>query len=288
MNKAQLPKISIVTPSLNQGSFLEETIQSVLSQNYPNLEYIIIDGGSTDESIEIIKKYAHSLSYWVSEPDKGRGHALNKGFQHSSGEIMAWLGCGDMYVPWALKVVAEIFSQLKEVEWLTTASHLTWDEQGIPFDCGFRLGYSQKAFTHGAYFPSVTGTLQQESTFWHRSLWDKAGGYIDKDLWIVPDFGLWARFFKFAQVYTVSVPLGGIRFHFSQEKFINTYLSVTKKIWQKHYLKNLKLPSPAFSNLVWLSRVFLTCFKKQKMNIVDYDFSAERWYTSQIKANLFF
>ena len=91
------PKISIVTPSFNQGQFLEETILSVLEQEYPNLEYIIIDGGSSDNSLNIIKQYEKKLSYWVSEPDNGQTHAINKGFSHATGEIFMWLNSDDIF-----------------------------------------------------------------------------------------------------------------------------------------------------------------------------------------------
>ncbi|MEI7737070.1 MAG: glycosyltransferase family 2 protein, partial [Ferruginibacter sp.] len=104
------PKISIVTPSFNQGHFIEETITSVLDQQYPNLEYIIIDGGSTDNTVEIIKKYATHLKYWVSEKDAGQANAINKGLQHCTGEIFNWLNSDDYLESGALQKIADTFA----------------------------------------------------------------------------------------------------------------------------------------------------------------------------------
>jgi len=101
------PKISIVTPSYNQGRFIEETIRSVLLQGYPNLEYMIFDGGSSDNSVEVIQKYANWLTYWTSEPDRGQAHAINKGFDRATGSLLAWINSDDLYLPGALKSFAE-------------------------------------------------------------------------------------------------------------------------------------------------------------------------------------
>src|SRR3954469_25975702 len=104
-----LPKISIVTPSFNQEQFLEETILSVLNQHYPNLEYIIIDGGSKDNSVDIIKKYADRLTFWISEPDKGQSDGINKGLCRCTGEIVTWLNSDDCYLEGTLHKVANYF-----------------------------------------------------------------------------------------------------------------------------------------------------------------------------------
>ena len=104
------PKISIITPTYNQGQFIEETIQSVISQNYPNLEYMIFDGGSTDNTIEIIKKYEKHLSYWESKPDRGQAHAINKGLEKATGEIFQWLNSDDYLEKNALFKIAEAFN----------------------------------------------------------------------------------------------------------------------------------------------------------------------------------
>lgn len=106
--------VSIITPSFNQAQFLEEAILSVFNQDYPHVEYIIIDGGSTDGSIDIIRKYERRLKYWVSEPDSGQSEAINKGWNKSTGDIIAWLNSDDTYCPGALRAVAEVFEKNPE------------------------------------------------------------------------------------------------------------------------------------------------------------------------------
>jgi glycosyltransferase involved in cell wall biosynthesis len=123
----QWPRISIVTPSYNQGQFIEETICSVLLQNYPNLEYIIIDGGSTDNTIEIIKKYEKYLDYWISEPDKGQTHAINKGLGRITGDIWSYLNSDDLLCPGALHRIAEVF-QNPEIYWVGGVSSVVEGE----------------------------------------------------------------------------------------------------------------------------------------------------------------
>lgn len=213
--------ISIVTPSFNQGRFIEETIASVLDQGCSDLEYIVIDGGSDDETLDIIKKYENRLAHWVSEPDGGQYDALNKGFAKSTGEIMGWLNSDDKYTPWTLSVAAEIFRQLPEVEWLTSMYPLVWDEKGRAVRCAPRGPFNGNDFFKGDNLPGMgrqaTGWIQQEATFWRRSLWERAGGSLDASMRYAGDFDLWARFFKFGVLYAVDVPLGGFRRYGAQK-----------------------------------------------------------------------
>lgn len=113
-----LPRISIITPSLNQGAFIEQTIRSVLDQGYPNLEYIIIDGGSSDGSMDIIRKYSDRLAYWCCEQDRGQTDAINKGISQANGDIVAYLCSDDRYLPGAFDIVVEAFSRFPEKSWL--------------------------------------------------------------------------------------------------------------------------------------------------------------------------
>lgn len=202
----EIPKISIVTPSFNQVGFIEETLQSVLNQGYENLEYVVIDGGSTDGSVEIIKKYEDRLHYWVSESDDGHGDALNKGFSHTTGEIMAWINSDDKYTPWTLKTVADIFTQFPHVEWIIGFTSY-WNDRGAMTGSS-RVPKNIYDFLLGNY-----KWIQQESVFWRRSLWEKAGGCINQDYRFMVDGELWTRFFLHAELYSVDCILGGYRSH---------------------------------------------------------------------------
>lgn len=215
------PQISIVTPSFNQAEFLEETIQSVLSQDYPHLEYVVMDGGSTDGSVEIIRKYERKITYWQSKPDGGQYQAVNEGFTRTRGDIMGWINSDDKYTPWAFAIVADIFRTFPQIEWMTTLYPLTWDSDGRAIACGRRPGYSRQAFFRGQYVPRMSrcpeGNIQQESTFWRRSLWDRAGSGLDTSLRLAADFELWARFYQSSELYGIDTPLAGFRSHADQK-----------------------------------------------------------------------
>ena len=115
-NEQNWPKITIITPSFNQGQYIEQTIRSVLLQSYTNLEYIVIDGGSTDNTIEIIEKYSDFITYWVSEKDNGQSHAINKGLKQATGDVFNWLNSDDYYLPNALLTVGKYFAQNNQLE----------------------------------------------------------------------------------------------------------------------------------------------------------------------------
>jgi len=214
------PRITLITPSFNQGQFLEQTIRSVLDQNYPNLEYIVVDGGSTDGSVEVIRKYAGRLAYWASEPDGGHADALNKGFARATGEILGWLNSDDLLCPWALHTAARIFSDVPEAAWLTTTTPLRWNAEGHATLAYHLAGFSRTWFYRGWHLGSrrgFRGYIQQESTFWRRSLWHQAGARLDPQAQPAIDFELWARFFQHADLVTTTSPLGGFRQHGAQQ-----------------------------------------------------------------------
>ncbi len=216
------PKISIVTPNLNTEAFIERTILSVLQQDYPNLEYIIIDGGSTDNSVSIIKRYQSRLKLWLSEHDRGLYAALNKGFRLTSGQIMGYLNSDDMLHPGALHNIARLFMKHPSIHWI----------QGYPtvFDEDDKM-VSTRPPRHSAMFfyarrhNHSTEFIQQESTYWTRSLWDKAGGQFDEGLKLAGDFDLWLRFFRHERLHVTRQFIGGFRVRRNQlSSNLSTYL----------------------------------------------------------------
>lgn len=203
-------KISIITPSFNQGKFIEQTIQSVLSQNYPNLEYIIMDGGSTDETISILKKYAEKLK-WFSEKDKGQSDAINKGLKMATGDIVAWINSDDYYLPGTLQKIAKHFENNKDIKWIT-GDYLIIDETGHEIH-SFVRGYKNLV----SYFSSFTALsfanyINQPSTFWRKELLDKVG-YVNESYRYCMDYDLWLRFMRESSPYIIHTPLSAFRIH---------------------------------------------------------------------------
>lgn len=213
--------ISIVTPNLNGAAVLGGTIDSVLAADRGGLEYVVVDGGSTDGSLEVIGARAERLAHWVSEKDCGVYAALNKGFAETRGEVMAWLNAGDYLFPDCLSIVREIFGQFPEVEWLTSRVITLLDANGRVVSQGLHPGYSRRSYLRGENLPGFgpgvnLGFIQQESTFWRRTLWQRAGGRLDESLRLAADFELWTRFFRHARLYAVAAPLGAFRKHEGQ------------------------------------------------------------------------
>jgi len=181
----KLPKVSIITPSYNQAEFIERTILSVLDQGYPNIEYIVFDGGSTDDSIDIIKKYQDKIAYWVSEPDRGQTHAINKGFKRATGEICAWLNSDDLYMENAVSSAVNYFLKYPEVDLLY--SHcLNIDENDGIINLRICKDYNRESFIS---YPSL---ISQPATFWRKSLFEKIG-YLEENYDYVMDLEFWLR-----------------------------------------------------------------------------------------------
>ncbi len=223
------PRISIVTPSFNQGQFLEECIDSVLSQNYANLEYIIMDGGSSDDSVEIIRKYEKHLTYWQSRPDEGQYAAINEGFKRTTGTIMTWLNSDDKFHPNAFKIVSSIFLQREDIEWLSGRPNGFGEHGDRPWVMNFLPIWSRAKYLKKEYRNPF---IQQEGTFWRRSLWEKAKATLRADLKLAGDLELWVRFFRYARLFSVDTLLAGYRSHPGQKAQVqmSQYIIEAEKI----------------------------------------------------------
>ena len=176
-------KISVITPSYNQGKFIEQTILSVIGQQYPNLEYIIIDGGSTDETLEVIRKYEKQITYWVSEADNGQSNAINKGFARATGDILCWLNSDDYYLPGALLEVNRVLSNERPELLFGNCIHLNEDTHlvyGTSYD-----PLKNWAISHGDY-------IVQPSSFWTRQAFEQTG-QLREDLHFGFDWEWFAR-----------------------------------------------------------------------------------------------
>jgi glycosyltransferase involved in cell wall biosynthesis len=201
------PKISLVTAVYNGEKYLEETIRSIVGQEYPNLEYIIVDGGSTDATVEIIRKYEKHVTCWFRQEGSGVYAALNQGFARSTGEIMGWLNSSDMLHVDGLFVVGSVFAALREVEWIT-GRPTGFGTNGMGVRIGEVPHWSRYRFLAGANI-----FIQQESTYWRRGLWERAGGALSTEFRAEGDFELWTRFFRYAKLYSVDALIAGYRRH---------------------------------------------------------------------------
>lgn len=201
-----LPKVSIVTPSLNQGKFIEENIKCIKNQNYPNIEHIIIDGGSKDETLSILKKYGKEVK-WVSEPDNGQSDALNKGFKMAGGEIIGWLNADDTYEPDAVRTAVDFFISHSEVEMIYGQCNFI-DEKGE------KTGewVDKLDFDYHLLADKVLNFIPQPAVFFRKEVFDKVG-FLDVNLKMAMDYDFWLRIGKECKIVYIPKILANFRVH---------------------------------------------------------------------------
>lgn len=207
--------ISIITPTFNSEQYLEDCIQSIIKQNYGKYEHIVVDGGSVDGTLDILKKYEGQYPLrWVSEKDNGMYDAIRKGFNMAKGDIFCWLNSDDMFMPWTLQVVDMVMKD-KKVKWITgLPSH--FNEEGINYmPISYNAVIDSWFIRHGWMEGRKLWAIQQESCFWTRELYEKVGG-IDQQYRLAGDFHLWVKFAQCTELYTVNSVLAGFRIHRGQ------------------------------------------------------------------------
>lgn len=256
-----LPTISIVTPSYNQADFIEATINSVLNQDYPHLEYLVVDGGSTDGTLDILQRYTNHLD-WISEPDHGQANAINKGFKRATGEIIAWLNSDDIYLPGALQQVGQFFKQHPTTDvlygdfwWIDAQGHHLLARREIPFDFNILL--------YGLNY------IGQPTVFFQRRVFEIAG-YLDETLHYGLDWEYWLRIAqRGGQFAHLSQFLAATRLHTEAKtiaappQMFAEHQAIQRKYWHKH-----RFVSPRLQRLyeTWLNKIYRV--KRQALKII--------------------
>jgi glycosyltransferase involved in cell wall biosynthesis len=200
-----LPLVSIVTPSFNQARFLEATMQSVFSQDYPRIEYSVVDGGSTDGTVEIIKKYEGRLAWWVSEQDKGQTDAINKGFARANGEILAWLNSDDTYEPGAVSAAVDYLQEHPEVG-------MVYGDCNFINESGRVIGKFNSAQTDYRLLRQGYVHIPQQTMFFRADLWREVGP-LDTSFYFAMDYDLWTRIAAGSEVKYVPQTWANFRLH---------------------------------------------------------------------------
>lgn len=248
------PKVTIVTPSFNQGQYLEETIRSVLLQGYPNLEYIVIDGGSTDNSVAIIRKYEPWLSFWVSEPDQGQADAINKGFAKSTGEFLGWINSDDYLYPGVIMRVIEAFRTDGGVDMIYGDVDYGWPEKNIVN----RLFGEQIEFIE--MLRTIRVPIPQQGSLWRRSVIDRVGN-LDARWQVVLDQEFFTRVAEKCRIRYLPIVMGFFRLHENSKsisqnrRWLSELPQMYREFFERHELQEAikKLRDET------MGAVFLTC-----------------------------
>jgi len=263
-------RMCMVTTNFNYGDYLDDCMRSIISsRGFDRVDYIVMDGGSTDGSLDIIKKHAPHLKHWQSQKDEGMYHAIEAGFALSDAPYMGWLNSDDQLAPWAIQTALDIFDQLPQVKWITSRYPMQARKDGTVIKADFVPGVDNWGFFNGEHVRSLglpsSGWIVQDCTFWRRELWDDVGGSFDHSLKLAGDFELWARFIQKTDCYIVPVPFGIYRVHGANKaiagrdsyrdecvKVLNRYTPMIpediKKLNERVIAKHLK--AIGFGNLV--------------------------------------
>ena len=257
MTTPSLPRVSIVTPSFNQAQYIESTIQSVLVQDYPQIEYLIVDGSSTDNTVDIIKKYQGQLAWWVSEKDQGQTDAINKGFARASGDILAWINSDDTYEPGAVRLAANYLMEHPEV--------------GMVYgDCNFInaegrvIGRFASAQTNYRLLRQGYVHIPQQAAFWRAELWRQVGP-LDPSLTFAMDYDLWVRLSKISKLQYLPRLWAEFRLHADSKTLQNDM-----RAWEDMLKVHRREDGGSFSIIVakyWLRRLLFPVirYRRRKM-----------------------
>ena len=258
------------------GKYIEQTIQSIIMQDYPDLEYIIVDGGSTDNTMDIINKYKSKISIIISEPDNGMYDAISKGINSSTGDILAWLNADDIYFPWTLSTVAKTFSENNNIDWIRGIPAFM-DESGCLSNIYNNISAAPRNIIRNGWFrDGIYGYLQQESIFWRRSLWEKANG-LNLNYTVAADFELWTRFAEYSDLVSIGLPLAAFRKRSQSKSVLQKQIYFDEVIQICRFKKNFFPPLKSFAHYSKTTNFILRLITWRKAPIYYYCVSMKKW-----------
>lgn len=269
-------KISIIIPCKNSVDYIGQTIDSIINQNYENLELIIVDGNSNDGTINEINKRNKYITKIISEEDSGQYHAIKRGIDLSSGDVITWINSDDKYFSFTLDLVNNIFNKNPDINWIS-GQYSFLDKDGTFSKINSKVCSKSRSDISKGYFRSgLLGFLQQESMFFKKSLWDKAGG-LDLEYSLAADYDLWIKFSKYSDLISVKAPFAGFRIHInSRSKIFNLeYEREVGMILKKHNINNSLLHFFKTSNKM-INHLFRQ-FYFSKSEIIYFSFSRQKW-----------
>jgi glycosyltransferase involved in cell wall biosynthesis len=268
-NRMDYITISIVIPCYNMEKYIDDTLRSIINQKYPKLELIIVDGGSNDGTNKIINRYTEEISLLISESDDSMYDAIDKGIKASTGDIVTWLNADDIYFPWTLKTIANIFTWYEDVKWISGLPAFINEHGDLTHIYTYPSSKPRNYIKYGWFRNDVFGFLQQESMFWRRGVYFESGG-LNLEYKYAGDFELWMKFAKYSELTTVNMPLAAFRRRkdsLSKLNWINYQNEVKSAIkdcrekpnifWylsnNQHYQHVLRLLTYARSKLIYYS-----------------------------------
>ena len=279
------PKISVVTPCFNMEKYIEATILSVINQNYPNLEYIVIDGGSTDGTMEIVNRYKDKISIIVSEKDNGMYDAIQKGFNSATGDIFAWLNADDHYFAWTLETVGRIFAENEDINWICGLPSFL-GKDGMLARVNNNAGAKRsKDIKNGWHRKEIYNYLQQESMFYRREVYWNSGAmnFVEQQNYrYAADFKLWMNFAEKYELVSVNLPLAAFRRHTDSISVnqVEKYLAEVQKAREG---------KPKYPNILWRiipKNFFFICLLRiltlRKTKMCSYSFEKQKYIVKNV------
>lgn len=264
-------KISIIIPCFNIEKYIRETLNSIISQNYENLELIVVDGGSTDSTIEIVDEYKDHITHLISESDKGQYDAINKGLSLSTGDVIAWLNADDLYFPWTFSSIDKIFQSNQDILWISgKPAYINFNSSAAKV-CSKNGAKIRDLINKGAYRGSYLGYLQQESMFWRKELMEKVG-MLSLDYKLAADFEYWIRFSEHAEVFLIDFPVACFRLRDDSRSAVLSadYEKEVDKVLKQYHSKKNFFSSLFESNI--FTRHIARLFIFSKVKVVEMDF----------------